>query len=166
MAGFGQILVSVKLQVLVICLWPSLNWPSLNIEFLGGHINLFIQWYMEIPGNSIKATSKNLILEAHSLGLGTAWVSAFDEDAIKRILRVEEFARPQAIIPLGYAAEIPSKPPKYPLETVVFFNVWRNRVRDPARYMREYSIVIARELKKTKEVIKQVAGKIKEKILK
>ncbi len=61
MAGFGQILVSVKFQVLVICLWPSLN-----IEFLGGHINLFIQWYMEIPGNSIKATSKNLILEAQT----------------------------------------------------------------------------------------------------
>ncbi len=110
------------------------------------------------------AAVQNLILEAHSLGLGTSWVSAFDEDAVKRILRVEEFARPQAIIPLGYAAEVPTKPPKYPLETVVFFNVWRNRVRDPARYMRDYSVVIARELRKTKEILKQAAGKIKEKI--
>lgn len=114
---------------------------------------------------SCAAAIQNLILEAHSLGLGTAWVSAFDEDAIKRILGMEEFARPQAVIPLGYAAEIPQKPPKYPLEQIIFFNTWRNRIRDPARYMREYAVVIARELGKVKESVKEAAGKIKEKLL-
>jgi len=115
---------------------------------------------------SCAAAVENLLLEAHSLGLGTAWVSAFDEDAISRLLKLEDIARPQAIIPLGYPAEIPQRPPKYPLEQVVFFNSLRNRLRDPARYMHEYSIVIARELKKTKEAIKSVAGKIKEKLAK
>lgn len=110
------------------------------------------------------AAVENLILEAHSLGLGTAWVSAFDEDAVKRALKMEDFCRPQAIIPLGYAAEIPVKPPKYPLETLVFFNVWRNRVRDPARYMREYSVLIARGVRAGKEALIKVAEKIKEKL--
>ena len=110
------------------------------------------------------AAIENMLLEAHSLGLGTAWVSAFDEDAIKRLLRVEEFARPQAIIPMGYAAEIPNRPPKYPLEQLIFFNAWRNRIRDPARYMRDYSVVIARTLKDVKTSIKDAAGKVKEKI--
>jgi len=110
------------------------------------------------------AAVENLILEAHSLGLGTSWVSAFDEDALKRVLKVEEFARPQAIIPMGYAAEVPSKPPKYPLEQLVFFNVWRNRLRDPARYMRDYSVIIARGVRAGKEALKKTAEKIREKI--
>ncbi|MCK4590038.1 MAG: nitroreductase family protein [Nanoarchaeota archaeon] len=110
------------------------------------------------------AATLNIMLEAHSLGLGTAWVSAFDEDALKRVLSIEDFARPQAIIPLGYAAEIPPVPPKFPIEQLVYFNVWRNRIRDPASYMRDYSVVIAREIKKTKEALKGVAKKVKEKI--
>lgn len=112
------------------------------------------------------AAVENLILEAHALGLGTAWVSAFDEDAVKRILKIEDFGRPQAVIPMGYPAEIPARPPKFPLEQLVFFNSWRNRIKDPARYMREYSIVIARTLQQGKEALKKAAGKIKEKISK
>ncbi len=112
------------------------------------------------------AAIENMLLEAHSLGLGTAWVSAFDEDALRRIIRGEEFIRPQGVITLGWPAEIPSKPPKYPLESVVFFNVWRNRIKDPARYMREYSLLIKRGVEAGKKIIKKAAEKVKEKIKK
>lgn len=111
------------------------------------------------------AAVENLILEAHSLGLGTSWVSAFDEDTLKRILGIENFARPQVIIPLGYPAEVPPKPPKIPLEQIVFFNAWRNRIRDPARYMRDYSVLIARGVRAGKEMLKQASEKVKEHIL-
>lgn len=114
------------------------------------------------------AAAQNILLEAHSLGLGSCWIGAFDEDALKRKFGMEEFARPQGIITIGYAAEIPPRPPKYPLNAVTYFESWRRVIRDPARYMRDYSLVWQRELQKGiekgKEIIKKVTEKVKEKV--
>ncbi|MFC1801311.1 nitroreductase family protein [Nanoarchaeota archaeon] len=110
------------------------------------------------------AAIENMLLEAHSLGLGTAWVSAFDEDAIRRIVRGEDFVRPQGVITLGWPAETPPRPPKYPLEALVYFNSWRNRIKDPARYMRDYSLIIKRNVEAGKEFLKKTTEKVKEKV--
>ena len=110
------------------------------------------------------AAVQNILLEAQSLGLGSCWIGAFDEEMVKKTLTVEEFARPQAIVTIGYAAEVPPKPPKYPLNAITFFNYWRNVVRDPARYMREYAVIWQRSIQKGKETVKKVAEKVKEQI--
>ena len=99
------------------------------------------------------AAIQNILLEAHSLGLGTRWIGAFEEEMVKRALSIPEEVRPQAIIALGYPKEIPEKPPKYPLETVVYFNKWRNKIRDPAKYMRDYAVLLKRKLVQIKEAI-------------
>ena len=67
------------------------------------------------------AAIQNMLLEAQSLGLGSRWVGGFDEEALKTLFKIPEEVRPQAVIAIGYAKEIPSKPPKYPLETLVYF---------------------------------------------
>jgi len=44
----------------------------------------------------------HIILAATDLGLGTCWIGAFDPDAAKRILKLEEGWEPIAFTPLGY----------------------------------------------------------------
>ncbi len=91
------------------------------------------------------AAIENMLLEAHSLGLGTRWVGSFDEEEVRSQLKIPEEVRPQAIIALGYPKEIPPRPPKYPLETVVYFHRWRNKLRDPAKYMNDIATILARK---------------------
>lgn len=110
------------------------------------------------------AAVENMLLEAHSLGLGACWIGAFDEDKVKSIIRAEKFVRPQAIITIGYPAEIPPKPPKMVMTNVMYFNSWREVVRDPLKYMRDYSLVWKREFEKGKEALKGMSDKLKEKI--
>ena len=42
-------------------------------------------------------------LEAINLGLSSCWVGAFDEEAVKQVLKLNESLRPIAILPIGYA---------------------------------------------------------------
>ncbi|HLC74614.1 MAG TPA: nitroreductase family protein [Candidatus Nanoarchaeia archaeon] len=112
------------------------------------------------------AAVENILLEAHSLGLGACWIGAFDEDMLKRSLGAEENIRPQAIVTVGYPAEIPPKPPKMPMNVVTNFERWRGVVRDPLAYFRDYALIWQREFAKGKQALKDAAEKIKEKLKK
>ncbi len=70
------------------------------------------------------AATQNMLLAAHDLGLGACWVGAFDEDRVRAILGIPDYARPQAMIPLGYPNEEAPTPAKFKLENLVFFNRW------------------------------------------
>ncbi len=62
----------------------------------------------------------NLILAAHSLGLGTAIVGAFDARKVAAALGVPENVEVMAITPLGYPAETPPAPKRKELKEFVF----------------------------------------------
>jgi len=68
------------------------------------------------------AAVQNILLCAHSMGLGTCWCGAFDEEKLSEILNLPEKFRPVAIIPVGYPANA-SYPPqnRRPIEEVVTF---------------------------------------------
>jgi nitroreductase len=53
------------------------------------------------------AATQNILLTAHSLGLGTCWIGSFNEDEAKEALNAPEGIRPVAMIPLGYPDETP-----------------------------------------------------------
>lgn len=55
------------------------------------------------------------VLRAVDLGLGTAWVGAFDEQRVKQIIGAKE-VRPVAIIPIGEPAESPRVSPRRKLK--------------------------------------------------
>lgn len=59
------------------------------------------------------------MLAATALGLGTVWVGAFDEEAVRRAMGAPEAHRPVAILPLGYAAEEPAATWRRPLDDLV-----------------------------------------------
>lgn len=53
------------------------------------------------------AAIENLLLAAHSLGLGACWVGAFDEELTRRTLAIPARYRPVALVPVGHPAEKP-----------------------------------------------------------
>ena len=110
------------------------------------------------------AAIQNMLLEAHSLGLGTRWICGFDEEAVKSMLKIPAEIRPQAIIALGYAKEVPPKPPKYPMESLVYFHRWRNRMRDPAKYANDVSTILARKASGVKDAVKTTADFVVDKV--
>ncbi len=65
------------------------------------------------------ACIQNLMLTAYSLGLGTCWVGAFDEEEVRRVLRIPDHVRPVAIITVGYPSETP-KSGRRELKDIVF----------------------------------------------
>lgn len=60
-----------------------------------------------------------LMLQATELGLGTCWLGAFDETAVKKILAVPDHVRVVAMTPLGYPDEAPAGRPRKSMEEVV-----------------------------------------------
>jgi nitroreductase len=58
-------------------------------------------------------------LATTALGLASCWVGAFDEARVVNALRLPARARPVAIMPIGYAAESPDRPPRRPLDEIV-----------------------------------------------
>jgi len=67
------------------------------------------------------AAIQNLLLCAKSLGLGTCWCGAFDEDKVSAILRLQKDMRPVAIIPVGYPASEPVPTWRRPIDEIVTF---------------------------------------------
>ncbi len=58
------------------------------------------------------------MLAATALGLGTVWVGAFDDDAVKRVLDCGDLL-PVAILPVGHPAEAPEAAPRRSLTDLV-----------------------------------------------
>ncbi len=65
------------------------------------------------------AATQNLMLAAWDKGIGSCWVGAFDEGRVRQVLVLPEHVRPLAIVPLGYPAETPKKPERWPLKDFV-----------------------------------------------
>ena len=66
------------------------------------------------------AATQNILLTAHSLGLGSCWVGAFDEESARKALNTPEGVRPVAIIPVGYPDETPRQRARRLLTEIVY----------------------------------------------
>ncbi len=87
----------------------------------------------------------NMMLAAQELGLGTCFVSAFEEESMTRIFKLPDNVRPQGVITLGYSDEKPDVPSRYRVETLIgienygmAMNEGRGRVADPAAAVSTY----------------------------
>lgn len=78
---------------------------------------------------SLAAAVQNLLLAAHSEGLGSCWFCAplFCQDVVRNVLGIPPDVEPQALITIGYPSERPHPPPRKPLEEVVFRDRWGER---------------------------------------
>ncbi|MCS7280343.1 MAG: nitroreductase family protein [Desulfobacterota bacterium] len=68
----------------------------------------------------------NILLVAESLGLGTCWIGAFDEEKVKEILGIPENVKVIALITVGYPKERPDAPKRLEIEKIVHYENWSN----------------------------------------
>ncbi|MBS3102227.1 nitroreductase family protein [Candidatus Woesearchaeota archaeon] len=113
---------------------------------------------------AIAASIQNMLLTAHSLGLGSCWVGAFDEDEIRRILLLPEVVDVHAVVVIGYADEKPEMPPKYRIEHMMYFEKWWGRVEGPKTFIGWWSLYNKRIVDETKKLAKKTAKKVGDKV--
>lgn len=97
------------------------------------------------------AAIENMLLAAHSLGLGSCWVGAFDEEMVKRVCSIPDYARPQAIITIGYSSGNEKDPGRTALYTVTFLGGYHGRIRDINKVMGYTSEKVRRVIASAKE---------------
>src|SRR3989344_4773124 len=110
------------------------------------------------------AAIENMLLTAHSLGLGSCWVGAFDEEEIRRLCNLPEHVNVQGIVTIGYADETPQAPPKHRIEHVMFFEKWYGRIEGPKTGLGYWSPYIQHAVTETHKHIKKHGKKLVEKV--
>ena len=70
------------------------------------------------------ASVMNIMLAATSVGLGTCWIGAFDEETVKDILKIPISERPIAMVPVGYPDEDPAMPQRMDLDQILHREIW------------------------------------------
>ncbi|RLI72654.1 nitroreductase family protein [Archaeoglobales archaeon] len=111
-ASLNQMFIAQAPVVIVVCA----NYPrSMRVYKERGRL------YAE---QDATAAVENMLLAIHALGLGAVWVGAFYESEVSRILEIPEYARPIAIIPVGYPAEKPGPRSRYPIDVITHWEKW------------------------------------------
>ena len=103
--------------------------------------------------------AENMLLMSTSLGLGSCFVSAFNEDQVSGELNIPEGYRPQAIITIGYTRTSKSTP-KASLYKLTFLESFDNRFEDRDAVLWDYNFV-GRAVEKPKGLLKKAKEKIK-----
>lgn len=68
---------------------------------------------------------EHMVLAATNLGYGTCWIGAFDEDVIKRLLKIPGKLKVVAILPIGISDETPSARPRKAKSEIFFNEQWQ-----------------------------------------
>lgn len=110
------------------------------------------------------ACIQNMLLMAHSLGLGSCWIGAFDEGMIKNIAGIPDNARPQAIITIGIADEKPEPPKREALYNFYYLENYMNRIEDFDVALGYHGNVALKKLNKGTELAKKQGNKLFDKI--
>lgn len=108
------------------------------------------------------AMVQNMLLKATQLGVGSCWVSAFDETKLKVHLRMPEHIRPQAIVALGYSDEVVPQPPIKAYMEYCYFDTYGNQLSENMRDIRNrnFGHIVARKTKNFKEMMHDLKSKI------
>ncbi len=112
------------------------------------------------------AAIQNMLLTAHTLGLGSCWVGAFDEEEIRGLCNMPEHLNIQGVLTLGYADEVPTPPPKYRIEHIMFFERWWGRIEGPKTGIGMWSPYVQKVVKETHKRVKKQVDKFREKMKK
>jgi len=78
---------------------------------------------------------EHIVLAATDKGLGTCWIGGFNENKVKKILKIPKHIRVIALTPLGYVAEkkhligkiakvVTQSKQRKPLEKITHENIW------------------------------------------
>jgi nitroreductase len=68
---------------------------------------------------------EHMVLTATAFGYGTCWIGAFDEDAVKRLLKIPEGVKVVALLPIGVPDENPRARLRKELHEIFFREEWQ-----------------------------------------
>jgi nitroreductase len=68
---------------------------------------------------------EHMVLAATSLGYGSCWIGAFDEDAVKHLLNIPQRMKVTAILPIGVPDEKPQPRPRKDFSEIFFKEQWQ-----------------------------------------
>jgi nitroreductase len=68
---------------------------------------------------------EHMVLAATALGYGTCWIGAFDEDAVKRLLKIPAKMKVVALLPIGIPNETSASRPRKKLSEIFFKEEWQ-----------------------------------------
>ena len=108
MAAFGQKDLEEASVVFVVCADEKLAEQSYGVR---GKSLYCLQ--------DTAAAIQNILLTAHSLGLGSCWIGAFNEDEVRKVIKAPKEMRPVALVPIGYPNEAPPARRRRPLSEIV-----------------------------------------------
>ena len=75
--------------------------------------------------------TENMALTAWEMGIGSCWIGAFREDAVKTVLAIPENLRVVSLLTLGYADEKPRPKNRKTLEEIVHYNKFGQKNPEP-----------------------------------
>ncbi len=81
----------------------------------------------------------NMTLMATSLGIASCWIGAFEEGALKKMLRIPENLKITALIAFGYEVGKTSVPPRLPLSNIVHYETYEAENEPGIITKRKYS---------------------------
>jgi len=111
-AALKQMFIAEAPVVVVVCA----NYPR-SMRVYGERGKLYAE-------QDATAAIENILLAVTALNLGAVWVGAFDESEVAKILKLPEFVRPMAIIPIGHPAENPGRRSRYPISMLTHYEEW------------------------------------------
>lgn len=68
---------------------------------------------------------EHVVLAATALGYGTCWIGAFDEDAVKSLLKIPAKMKVVALLPIGIPDEKPTPKQRKELSEILFREEWQ-----------------------------------------
>ncbi|MFQ5836590.1 MAG: nitroreductase family protein [Candidatus Bathyarchaeia archaeon] len=80
------------------------------------------RWFRQDPMIAVE----HIVLAATALGYGTCWIGAFDEEEVKRILKIPEELKVIVLLPIGFPDEAPTPRARKPLKEIVFLEKYRD----------------------------------------
>lgn len=91
----------------------------------------------EMDAASLACAIQNMWLAARAEGIGMGWVSLFEPEALKTLLKMPKSSSPQAILCLGHVEKFYEKPmleqenwaTRHDLNTLIFENSWETVCR-------------------------------------
>jgi nitroreductase len=69
---------------------------------------------------------EHVVLAATALGYGTCWIGAFDEDAVKSLLKIPANMKVVALLPIGIPDEKPAPRRRRKLSEIFFKEGWQS----------------------------------------
>lgn len=75
------------------------------------------------------ASIMSFLLKITDLCLASCWVGSYDEDEIRRVLKIPKNINIEAILPVGYEKDQELKPKKKAIENTIYWEKWMSSKR-------------------------------------